>query len=268
MLATSVKIVDSAATIVELIDSLSDLPVDPPSLFVDLEGENLSRTGPILIITLFVEPQKCIYLIDVWVLRELAFTISGKDGKTMKDILEAPSIQKVFFDVRNDFAALRWQYNIFLQGVQDVQLMEKALHPVQFPTRPVTSLLKCIDKDVSLPRSAKMVWNEQKAKGKNMFKRGSFKAFKARPLRNDSVAYCTGDVQHLPARRKTYWERLSPGGKIRAETETRARVNLPAMVPTPENTHLQARQHAYRPQDEDVDDRMTITAMEIWDWEW
>jgi len=145
--------------------------------------------------------------------------------------------------------------------------MEKALHPVQFPARPFTSLVKCIEKDVLLPQSLKMIRSEQKAKGKMTFKGGSFKAFKA------TVAYCTGDVQHLPALRKTYWERLSPGGKIRAEAETRARTSSPARAQTPEITHLQARQAVYRvtynPQDEGVDDHgLTTKAMEVRDWEW
>lgn len=273
LLAIPVKIIDSAAMVVELINGLSDLPVDPPSLFIDLEGENLSRTGPILIVTLFVEPQKMIYLIDVWVLRGLAFTTSGKDGKTMKDILESASIQKVFFDVRNDFEALRGQYGISLQGVQDVQLMEEALHPIQFPAKPLTGLAKCIEKDVSIPYRIKMVWSEQKSKGKEMFKGGSFKAFKARPLPKDTVAYCTGDVQYLPALRKTYWDRLSPVGKTRAKAETRLRVCLPAMTQIPDSSPLQTRQArnlvGYNLPDEDLEDHgFTTKAIGNWDWDW
>ncbi|KAH7016464.1 uncharacterized protein B0I36DRAFT_355252 [Microdochium trichocladiopsis] len=54
----------------------------------------------------------------------LGFNTSGKNGVTMKDILEDPAIPKVFFDVRSGADALYAHFNIALQGVEDVQLME------------------------------------------------------------------------------------------------------------------------------------------------
>jgi len=226
-LAISVKIINTVPSVAQLIDDLSDAAVDPPSLFVDLEWETISRKASILIITLYVEPKNVIYLIDIWVLQGLTFTTRGWSQKTLKDVLESDSIPKVFFDIRNDFAALQGQYGISLRGVQDVQLMEKALHPVGFyGGNPGTSLAKCIEKDVVMPESMRLAWTKEKAKGKRMFHRGSFHAFKVRPMQKDIVAYCAGDVQFLSALWKTYWNRLTPDGKRTAEVEARLRVGL------------------------------------------
>ncbi|MCJ1249156.1 hypothetical protein MMC30_006379 [Trapelia coarctata] len=152
-----VKVVDTPALLVELIDDLSDVAVDPPSLFVDLEGENLSWTCSILIITLYVEPKYVICLIDVWILQALTFTTPGKSKKTLKDILASASIPKVFFDVRHNFEALQEQYNIALRVVHDVQLMEKALHPPgYYAWKPGTSLARCIENDAVMPQSVRL----------------------------------------------------------------------------------------------------------------
>lgn len=39
----SYKMIDSTEAVADLVTSLSGLPVNPPSLYIDLEGENLSR---------------------------------------------------------------------------------------------------------------------------------------------------------------------------------------------------------------------------------
>jgi exonuclease 3'-5' domain-containing protein 1 len=82
--------------------------VDPPLIFINLEGVNLCRHGCISIITIMVReighPNQ-VYLVDVHILGHLAFetTIEGGiNGTTLKHALESPTIPKVFFDVRND----------------------------------------------------------------------------------------------------------------------------------------------------------------------
>lgn len=41
------SLVDSTASIAMLVDSLDGLPADPPSLYIGLEGPELSREGSI-----------------------------------------------------------------------------------------------------------------------------------------------------------------------------------------------------------------------------
>ena len=228
--ATAVVVIDSGAAISELMDGLPTLALDPPSLFIDLEGERLSRNGSLDVLTLFVGPLNVVYLIDVHILRANTFATPGKSGKTLRDILESASIPKVFFDVRNDSDALYAHYNIALQGVQDVQLMENASRPGPVSgKRLVSGLARCIQTSLAILPNTKLTWEENKKKGEKLFvpnSGGSYDVFKTRPLHKDIMTYCARDVQFLPLLRKTYWDRLTPDWKIKVDVETRARVQL------------------------------------------
>ena len=69
--------------------ALLDIPTSPPSLYLDLEGINLSRHGTLAIVSVFVAPQNRVYLIDVHVLGERAFSTKGSKGETFKGVLES-----------------------------------------------------------------------------------------------------------------------------------------------------------------------------------
>lgn len=49
-------LLDTDSAVSEMLDSLETLPTNPPSLFIDIEGENLSRHGTISILQLHVLP--------------------------------------------------------------------------------------------------------------------------------------------------------------------------------------------------------------------
>src|SRR5271168_985159 len=85
-IAMAYSFVDSPASVSLFVDSLKDLPADPPSLYIDLEGENLCREGSISLLVVLVFPKNHVYLIDVHNLQASAFTTAGKEGKTLKSI--------------------------------------------------------------------------------------------------------------------------------------------------------------------------------------
>ncbi len=118
--------IESYSSLADLLDSLNDLATSPPSLYLDLEGNNLSRYGSVSIVQLFVQPRQQVYLIDTCTLGSHAFTTAGSSGKTLKLVLESTAIPKVFFDVRNDSDALFSHFGIRLSNVEDLQLMESA----------------------------------------------------------------------------------------------------------------------------------------------
>jgi hypothetical protein len=62
------------------------------TLYLDLEGNRLSRHGTISLITILIHPQRVVRLIDVLVLGKPAFTTASNNGKTLKSILEDPDI--------------------------------------------------------------------------------------------------------------------------------------------------------------------------------
>jgi len=80
----------------------------PPSstIYLDLEGNCLSRHGTISLVTVLIHPQRVVRLIDVLVLGKRAFTTASNNGKTLKSILEDTDIPKCTWDVRNDADAL------------------------------------------------------------------------------------------------------------------------------------------------------------------
>lgn len=224
------NLIDSKNALATLIDTIVNLPNNPPSLYLDLEGINLSREGSISILQLMLYPQKDVYLIDIHILGSMAFTTPGSGGKTLQTILESPNIPKVFFDVRNDSNALFFHYGIALQGVQDLQLMECASRPGigSSSKRLVHSLLKCIQTDAPITSQQKQTWQAAKDAGAMLFapeRGGSYTVFNARPLREEIKAYCVQDVQFLPMLRQIYCSRLQPAWKTKVDAETIARVH-------------------------------------------
>lgn len=228
-MAPTTSVIDTTASISNLVDSIIDLPSDPPSLYFDLEGIKLSREGSISIFQLFVVPQNRVYLIDIHVLKASVFSTAGETGSHFKDILESATIAKVVFDVRNDSDALHHHYGIALQGIQDVQLMENASRPSTRSKQYINGLARCIEFDALLSLQQKKTWKDVKERGARLFapeKGGSYDVFNARPLRAEILEYCVQDVHFLPSLRQSYWARLNSDWRKKVEDATKARVQL------------------------------------------
>ena len=223
------SIIDSPKGMITLLDTLVNLPTDPPSLYLDIEGINLGRHGSISIIELLVAPQNHVYLIDVHVLRALAFsTKSVTTGETFQSILESPSIPKVFFDVRNDSDALHGHFGIRLAGVVDLQLLENATRPGGRRTF-VSGLMRCIERDAPMTYAEKEAWQVTKERGRRLFAPelgGSYAVFDVRPVTQQIREYCVQDVLFLPGLWTTYMARLSRAWAEKVRVATLDRVAL------------------------------------------
>ncbi|QSZ28579.1 hypothetical protein DSL72_003077 [Monilinia vaccinii-corymbosi] len=202
-----IRDVDDVSTVV---NTLLGLPVSPPSIYVDLEGVNLSRQGTISILQIYVAPLDQTYLIDVHTMGERAFSMIGSSGVSLKDILELATIPKVFFDVRNDADALFSHFGIRLLGVKDLQLMELA---TRFGGKTfVRGLAKCIEYDAPMTKQEKRVWKAVKEIGLKLFDPqlgGSYEVFNQRPLPVDIQNYCVQDVRFLPKLWELYNSKLT-----------------------------------------------------------
>ncbi|KAK1088388.1 hypothetical protein LTR33_000578 [Friedmanniomyces endolithicus] len=118
------KFLDTTAALEKFLSDLGDCDGHPPKLYVDLEGNNLSRKGTLSLVTILVEPERDVYLVDVTTFGRDAFTTVNADGRTLKAVLESKDIVEVFFDIRNDSDALFGLYEIRFAGIMDLQLME------------------------------------------------------------------------------------------------------------------------------------------------
>ncbi|PSS18494.1 hypothetical protein M430DRAFT_66516 [Amorphotheca resinae ATCC 22711] len=103
-------LVDTVDAIRVFVDGLFNLPNNPPSLYIDIEGVNLLRHSSISILQLL----------------DQAFSTAGASGQTSRDILESSSIPKVFFDITTQTPSLAISASIHLAGLHDLQLMELA----------------------------------------------------------------------------------------------------------------------------------------------
>ncbi|KAF3046143.1 hypothetical protein E8E12_011354 [Didymella heteroderae] len=222
----SFMVVDCDSALSDLIDILVALPTEPPSIYVDLEGINLSRQGTISILQLYVLPKDYTYLIDVHQLQHRAFSTTGKQSeKCLKDILEAKDVPKVFFDVRNDSDALFHHFQINLSGVDDIQLMELATRT--FQRKFVNGLQRCIENDAVMTVAEKYTWNAAKEKGKKLFapeRGGRYEVFNDRPLAKDIIQYCVQDVQFLPRLWSRYKGRMSAPWATKVQVATEERI--------------------------------------------
>lgn len=220
-------LIDTSEAVAFLVSTLSSLPAHPPSIYVDLEGVELSRRGTISILQLFILPTNRTFLIDVHSLGEAAFTTPSSNGQTLKTILESEDVPKAFFDVRNDSDALYSHFGINLAGICDIQLMELATR--SFSKRCVNGLAKCIERDLKMTKKERQDWLANKEAGKKLFAPecgGSYEVFNVRPLSETILQYCKQDVQYLPRLWQHYSLKLTPKWATHVKEATKDRVKL------------------------------------------
>jgi len=223
-------LVNSIATLSSFLDKIIGLPTNSSPLFLDLEGENLGRHGSISIITVFIVPENTAYLIDVCHLGSQAFTVT-KDKVSIKGVLESTT---VFFDVRNDSDALFNLYQISLNGVKDVQLMELACRPGPDASKKyLAGLARCVAKDSVWSDAQKEAWRRVKQGTAALFDSKTHdgpNAFDKCPLDKDVERYCTQDVTVLPGLYNIYDKKLRRPGenfwRAQVQQATKDRIKL------------------------------------------
>ena len=227
-------VVDSANTLLSLLDDLISLPVNPPSLYLELKGHYHGRHGSVPIVSLYVLSRKKIYLIDIHRLGKTAFSTTNSSAISLKTILESPTIPKVTFNICNNSNALFSYYEISVGGIKDLQLMEL----MELATRKgskdyVAGLAKCIENDSHVSTAAKVGWRRTKEGASRLYdprKGGRYEIFNERPMRSEIVQYCASDVALLPGLYNVYNAKLClPGAKfwqVQVREATKNRIKL------------------------------------------
>lgn len=191
------------------------------TLYLDLEGKSLGRSGTICIVSILVYPEQVVRLIDVTTLGKDAFTTAGTNGNTLKSILEDANITKCIWDCRNDADALFSLYQVSIAGVTDIQLLENATR--KGSKAYLCGLAKAIEWDLQLNWSDRRRWQDTK-KAVTGLMPGDI--FAARPMKRNTIDYCVNDLVHLPTLLDVYTARLKGlaggwPGKIRDATTRR-----------------------------------------------
>ena len=157
---TTAVMVDTAATVKSLVDTLAHLQKSFGSIYMDLEGINLSRHGSIALVQILVPSCEQAFIVDIHILGMTAFDTTGSEGKSLKDALESKAIKKYLFDVRNDSDALYALFGVRLDGVVDVQLLELASRKGM--KHALCGLATCIEQEQALPSEALLQWQNTK----------------------------------------------------------------------------------------------------------
>ncbi|XP_052082075.1 uncharacterized protein LOC127719809 [Mytilus californianus] len=163
---------------------------------LDLEGLNLSRSGTITLLAIATRSQ--VYLFDVLKLGPATF------DKGLKEIFEDDAINKLLFDCREDSDALWHLFDVNLDGVLDIQLLEiitQATAKVQSEWKKrnfrdheivrLESLISCMyhyQKDNDILRIKQIVERKMKLQ-KNLLEE--------RPLSDTLLKYAAYDVKCL-----------------------------------------------------------------------
>lgn len=219
------EMVDNYSAVKSMLDILTALERDSGSIYLDLEGVNLSRHGSISLIQIYLPSHERVFLVDVHTMGKRAFEISSSHEKTLKSVLESQTIKKYLFDVRNDADALYALFSVELAGVVDIQLLELASRKGH--KHVVAGLAACMEQEQALPLPTLLEWQITKKSVRQMLdpkSGGSYDIFNLRPLPQVLVDYCVGDVQSLPILAIIYKDRLSNHWSRKAQAETEQRL--------------------------------------------
>jgi len=171
---------------------------------------------------MYVVPLDQTFLVDIFVLKDLAFTLSHNDI-SLQSLCESDKVVKVFFDVRSDSDALFNYYGISLNNTVDLQMMAY-FQPTHPPRRALKSLAYCIEQDAGLSDGLVGEWKLTKDAGKAFFKSADMDLFRRRPLSNALIQYYVGDVEHMAVLYDTYKAHLPSRDWQDVLYETQARI--------------------------------------------
>lgn len=173
------------------------------SVAVDLEGVNLGGSqedgGYITTIQLCKEARGLVYIIDLLSLGdEAAFT----GPYSMRDFLQDPAVEKLFWDCRTDLRALRSNHGVEVRNIVDLQLVQVAcLSASGADVVRVQGLGRAIDKSLKhqLTHEERTRIEDTKELSHRLFAPnlgGSFDILAVRPLLPVLIEYCT-DVRYF-----------------------------------------------------------------------
>ncbi|EEY16046.1 conserved hypothetical protein [Verticillium alfalfae VaMs.102] len=200
------------------------------TLYLSLAGHNLGQHGELALVIVLVYPQMHIALLDVPVLNGAVFTTPGRDGRTLRSVLEGGRNTKCFWDIRSNAEALWSLCGVGLDNVMDIQLLENVTRSGD--RNYVQALDWCVQRDLAVePEELRLGLRARRVVTRAG---GSAAPFTERPMSPETVLYCVNRVFHLPALHALYDENAEPGWAawVRWESLRRAlRVRSPGYDP-------------------------------------
>ncbi|XP_013379994.1 piRNA biogenesis protein EXD1 [Lingula anatina] len=190
-------LVDTRERLDTALKTLRSVSEEGPNLAVDGEGFDYSRRGRLSLIVIATRDH--VFLFDIVKLGKRVF------DRGLRKILEDPTREKLMFDCREDSDILWHQYNVELDGVLDIQLLQvmfcrrddSDLSPfgrqrgALAPCVKVLSLLHCLEQYADDVTSTKI----KKSVGSTFAQ--SPEQWMVRPIPSDMIKYACVDVSTL-----------------------------------------------------------------------
>lgn len=139
----------------ELLQDLDKLPTKPPSIYID--GTGLGQ-DELIDLQIWIPPTNKLYNISLRHLGATALSSVDDNLPSLRTILESDVVPKVGFDIRGLSRLLYSQFNVSLEGMCDLQLMELASRDDGESKKFLAGFAKCINEDVPSTNTAKVRW--------------------------------------------------------------------------------------------------------------
>jgi len=195
---------------IELVDTLGSLmhllaTVESSAerlIALDFEGVKLCRDGELCLVQLcLMDEPRMVYVIDVYELGKRCFSVCTQRGTSLKSLIEDENYKKLWFDPRNDVDALYHQFQVFPNGIFDLQLAEVADRRARgLNVQYVQGLGKVIWNCPNLSMEQKQFADRINLLGKNLFEPqngGNYEIFRSRPLNPVILVYAAHDARHM-----------------------------------------------------------------------
>ncbi|KAH7024166.1 hypothetical protein EDB80DRAFT_770824 [Ilyonectria destructans] len=151
----STVVVGSDKALKSLAENLAGLATKPLSLYLDAVGLG---TNQVIDLELLILPKKTIYIVKTNRLGTKALSVTSDSGTSLRSFLGSESVPKVAFDIRGLSRILFHRYNLSLDGMYDLQLMELASRDMKESKKYLAGLAKCIDRDIPSTNPTKQCW--------------------------------------------------------------------------------------------------------------
>lgn len=189
-------------------------------LFIHAEGKDLAKNGKLSILTIYDPSRNKIWLIDVKRIGKAGFHFKPTThGKSLQSLLEDAHLPKYLWDARVDAHVLWSQFQVKLDGVTDIQLLEDASRKTNKTL--LHDLEKSVHDDGRFTAQERQRW-QRGIKDIQDLKIND--VFSERPLNPKTMAYCVNNVVFLPRLKEVYLQRITHEWKGKAVAESQKRL--------------------------------------------
>ncbi|KAH6707073.1 hypothetical protein EV126DRAFT_410731 [Verticillium dahliae] len=208
-MTSSVRDLHISPRLVDTEEGMGSFMTSIPStstLYLSLAGHDLGQHGELALVIVLVYPQMHIALLDVPELDGAVFTTPGRDGRTLRSVLEGGRNTKCFWDIRLNAEALWTLCGVGLDNVMDIQLLENVTRSGD--RNYVQDLDWCVQRDLDVePDELRLGLRARRVVARAA---GSAAPFTERPMSPETVLDCVNRVFHLPALHALYDHHAEP----------------------------------------------------------